>query len=99
MSNPASELDKLRADLAATKAELAQARAVVSTSEAMISGLKLEIALLLDLDAMIPNENYEGLTISEGEDGAITLWIIADDNIASFQRTLLAKLRWTPDSR
>ena len=39
MSDPASELDKLRA-------ELAQARAVVSTSEAMISGLKLEIALL-----------------------------------------------------
>ena len=46
MSDPASELDKLRAELAATKAELAQARAVVSTSEAMISGLKLEIALL-----------------------------------------------------
>jgi transposase len=39
MSDPASELDKLRA-------ELAQARAVVSTSEAMISGLKPEIALL-----------------------------------------------------
>jgi transposase len=39
MSDPACELEKLRA-------ELAQARAVVSTSEAMISGLKLEIALL-----------------------------------------------------
>ena len=58
----------------------------------------LEITFLHDLDALIPNENYEGLAISEGEDGAITLWIIADDNIASFQRTLLAKLRWTPDS-
>lgn len=46
MSNEASELEKLRAELAATKAELAQARAVVSTSEAMIAGLKLEIALL-----------------------------------------------------
>ena len=46
MSDPACELEKLRAELAATKAELAQARAVVSTSEAMISGLKLEIALL-----------------------------------------------------
>jgi hypothetical protein len=31
MSNPACELEKLRAELAATKAELAQARAVVST--------------------------------------------------------------------
>ena len=46
MSDPACELETLRAELAATKAELAQARAVVSTSEAMISGLKLEIALL-----------------------------------------------------
>ncbi|MCE6967012.1 IS66 family transposase, partial [Cereibacter sphaeroides] len=46
MSDPACELEKLRAELAATKAELAQARAVVSTSEAMIAGLKLEIALL-----------------------------------------------------
>ena len=46
MSDPACELEKLRAELAATKAELAQARTVVSTSEAMIAGLKLEIALL-----------------------------------------------------
>jgi len=46
MSDHASELDELRAELAATKAELVQARAVVSTSEAMIAGLKLEIALL-----------------------------------------------------
>jgi transposase len=46
MPNSVSELEKLRAELAATKAELAQARAVVSTSEAMIAGLKLEIALL-----------------------------------------------------
>jgi outer membrane protein TolC len=40
MSDPTSELDKLRAELATTKAQLAQARAVVSTSEVMISGLK-----------------------------------------------------------
>jgi chromosome segregation ATPase len=46
MSDPASELDQLRAELAATKAELAQARAVVSSSEALISALKPEIARL-----------------------------------------------------
>ncbi len=53
MSDPAPELERLRAALAAAEgrasaaeAELAQARAVVSTSEAMIAGLKLEIALL-----------------------------------------------------
>lgn len=53
MSDPAAELETLRAALAAAEgraraaeAALAQARAVVSTSEAMIAGLKLEIALL-----------------------------------------------------
>jgi transposase len=46
MSDAASELDRLRAELAATKAELARSNAVVSASEAMIAGLKLEIAML-----------------------------------------------------
>ena len=53
MSETASELEKLRAALAAAEgraaaaeADLAQARAVVSTSEAMIAALKLEIAIL-----------------------------------------------------
>ena len=46
MSDTASELEKLRAELAATKTELARSNAVVSASEAMISGLKLEIAML-----------------------------------------------------
>ena len=46
MSGAASELDRLRAELAATKAELARSNAVVSASEAMIAGLKLEIAML-----------------------------------------------------
>ena len=46
MSDAASALGRLRAELAATKAELARSEAVVSASEAMIAGLKLEIALL-----------------------------------------------------
>lgn len=60
MPETASELEKLRAALAASEAramaaegraaaaetDLAQARSVVSTSEAMIAALKLEIALL-----------------------------------------------------
>ena len=46
MSEPLSELEHLRAELAATKAELAQVHAVLSTSEAMIKHLKLEIAKL-----------------------------------------------------
>lgn len=46
MSEDASEIARLRAELTATKAELAQAQAVVSASEAMISHLKLELAKL-----------------------------------------------------
>ena len=53
MSGATSELEQLRAALAAAEgraaaaeADLAQACAVVSTSEAIIAGLKLEIALL-----------------------------------------------------
>ena len=46
MSDGPSELEKLRAELAATKAERVQARAVVSSSEALISALNLEIAKL-----------------------------------------------------
>jgi hypothetical protein len=38
MSDAASELERLRADLAATKAELARSVAAVSASEAMIAG-------------------------------------------------------------
>lgn len=46
MSDAPSELDRRRAELAATGAELVQVRAVVSSSEALISALKLEIAKL-----------------------------------------------------
>jgi len=53
VSDAASEIDRLRAALAAAEAradaaevDLAQARAVVSSAEAMISALKLEIAKL-----------------------------------------------------
>ncbi len=46
MSDIPSELDRLRAELAATKAELVQVRAVVFSSEALILALKLEIAKL-----------------------------------------------------
>ena len=53
MSETSSELEQLRAALAAAEgraaaaeADLAQVRAVVTTSEAMIAALKLEIAIL-----------------------------------------------------
>lgn len=50
-----------------------------------------EIARLgLDL----PTDNFEGLAVAPDADGALTLWLISDDNRATLQRTLLYRLRW-----
>lgn len=46
MSDVTSELEKLRADLAALRAELDRSSAVVSASGALITGLKLGVAIL-----------------------------------------------------
>ncbi|AKQ40927.2 hypothetical protein CP97_00985 [Aurantiacibacter atlanticus] len=65
----------------------------------LAAGHDLPISMLVNLDTLLPRENYEGLAIAPQDDGAIVLWIIADDNRASFQRTLLAKLVWAaPDA-
>ncbi|KLE34854.1 hypothetical protein AAW00_08455 [Aurantiacibacter luteus] len=59
-------------------------------------GDALMVRLLVDLDALVPPENWEGLASESRGDGRIDLWLIADDNSASFQRTLLAKLVLDP---
>jgi hypothetical protein len=55
--------------------------------------------LLLDLDAILPRENYEGLAIAPQDDGRIAIWLISDDNFSALQRTLLAKLVFDPRGR
>ncbi|RIV86500.1 hypothetical protein D2V07_07155 [Aurantiacibacter zhengii] len=62
-------------------------------------GGSLDIDLLIDLDTIVPSENYEGLALAgDAGDGAVHLWLIADDNLASFQRTLLVHLAWREDA-
>lgn len=51
---------------------------------------------LLALDERLPSDNYEGLAVDPQPDGSLVLWLIADDNNAALQRTLLLKLRWRP---
>ncbi len=51
----------------------------------------------LDLAGVLPRENYEGLAIRPHEDGTLTVWLVSDDNMSAFQRTLLVKLRFDPD--
>lgn len=47
----------------------------------------------------LPTDNFEGLAIEPRADGALTLWLISDDNGAALQRTLLYRLRWNPDKQ
>lgn len=52
-----------------------------------------QASLLAEFGAAIPQDNYEGLAITEDADGR-HVWLISDDNFMSFQRTLLLKLAW-----
>lgn len=54
--------------------------------------------IALDLSAVAPPENYEGLAIRERDDGTLDLWLISDDNRGVTQRTLMVKVRFDPNS-
>lgn len=49
---------------------------------------------LLNLDAVLPRENFEGLAVILAPGDMIDIWLISDDNFSAFQRTLLVKLEW-----
>lgn len=57
---------------------------------------ELRPAIALDLTAVIPRDNYEGLALRERSDGAVDVWVLSDDNFSVIQRTLLARLRFDP---
>ena len=54
--------------------------------------------IVLDLSAVAPPENYEGVAVRARADGAVDVWVISDDNLSVMQRTLVAKLRLEPDA-
>lgn len=65
---------------------------------ALDGGGALELVVLADLGPILPRENYEALALAGiGEDGTISLWLMSDDNLSAFQRTLLARLSWAGD--
>ncbi len=55
---------------------------------------------VIPLPESVPQENYEGLAVEPGAagrtGGAARLWLISDDNVSGFQRTLLVALDWRP---
>ncbi len=59
----------------------------------------LSSRVLARLDTAFPAENYEGLAVTQDGDGQLSLWLISDDNFASYQRTILLKLGWDVSGR
>lgn len=49
--------------------------------------------LLTEFGDRIPQDNYEGIALTDDSDGT-HVWLVSDDNFMAFQRTLLLKLRW-----
>ena len=48
------------------------------------------------LSSSLPIDNFEGLAIRPGPGRRVSVWLISDDNISNFQRTLLWKLSVDP---
>ncbi|WP_336985318.1 esterase-like activity of phytase family protein [Altererythrobacter aquiaggeris] len=55
--------------------------------------------VIAELDAIAPSENYEAIAAEPASAQAgspVTIWVMSDDNLATLQRTLLLKLKYTP---
>ncbi len=64
----------------------------------IVAGKDWPLQRVAELDSILPSENYEALAVAGIEDGRVTLWVASDDNKATLQRTLVARLEWTlPD--
>lgn len=46
-----------------------------------------------------PRDNYEGLALRPEPGGGAKLWLISDDNLSGFQRSLLLEMGYAPDSK
>lgn len=44
----------------------------------------------------LPVDNFEGLAVVPADHGRLTVWLISDDNLSNFQRTILWKLSVDP---
>lgn len=69
---------------------------LIAIGEAPKAGGVFAPQVALRLSGVLPPENYEGLAISPQPGGTVAVWLIADDNMSLFQRTLLARLVFTP---
>ena len=67
----------------------------IADPRGLTDGAVLDLDIVVRLETILPRENYEALALaSVQEDGAVSLWLMSDDNLSAFQRTLLAKISW-----
>jgi len=59
-------------------------------------GKAIRASVVAKLSSSLPVDNLEGIAIEPRADGQVTVWLISDDNGATFQRTLLWKLSLDP---
>jgi hypothetical protein len=69
---------------------------LLAIGEVPQAGGAFQPVITLRLAGVVPPENYEGLALRPRADGRVDVWVIADDNLSVFQRTLLAKLVFDP---
>ncbi len=70
----------------------ATALGVIDVDRATVDG-SLWARLLVEFEGRLPQDNYEGLAVTE-HDGVRHVWLISDDNFMVLQRSLLLELRW-----
>lgn len=59
-------------------------------------GGELQPQPLVQLENLVPRDNWEAVAVEPVDGGAVNLWLASDDNRSGFQRSLLARLRFTP---
>ena len=75
-----------------------ESRLVLADPAEIAADTPWPVTPLLQLESLLPRDNYEGLAVEEQADGSVMLWLASDNNRSALQRSLLAKLHWTPDS-
>ena len=70
------------------------ARLAIFDPAQIAEGATIALEPLADFGEGFPSDNFEGLAVTGDKDGDWTVWLVSDDNFASFQRSLLLKLDW-----
>ncbi len=71
-----------------------RAMLALADPDEIAAGKRWQLERFVELTLPDLMDNYEALAVKQEEDGALTIWVLSDDNLSAFQRTLLLRLRW-----